>query len=94
MADPQGDTLLVRCKCGNPMRVSRQFVGREMTCYACGKTFVVGGVRPQPPDGIASDKAMVPSPLSQESPPPARKVRSSRWCTSSSPPPRLRRRRR
>ncbi|MCX5653305.1 MAG: PH domain-containing protein [Planctomycetota bacterium] len=71
MADPQGDTLLVRCKCGNPMRVSRQFVGREMTCYACGKTFVVGGVRPQPQDGIASDKAMVPSPLLQESPPPA-----------------------
>ena len=48
MADTQDGTLLVRCKCGNPMRVSKQFVGKQMTCYACGKAFVVGGAAPQP----------------------------------------------
>jgi hypothetical protein len=66
MADPQGDTLLVRCKCGNPMRVSKQFVGKEMTCYACGKAFVVGGSQPQAGGGSGggggNGKAMVPSP--------------------------------
>lgn len=67
MADPQGDTLLVRCKCGNPMRVSKQFVGREMNCYACGKAFIVGGVAPKPESG---GKAMVASPPLQAPPPP------------------------
>ena len=67
MADPQGDTLLVRCKCGNPMRVSKQFVGREMNCYACGKAFIVGGAAPKPESG---GKAMVPSPPLQTPPPP------------------------
>jgi len=67
MADPQSDTLLVRCKCGNPMRVSKQFVGKQMTCYACGKAFIVGGAKPQPQEG--ADKALVPSPP-PEAPPP------------------------
>ncbi|MCX5683091.1 MAG: PH domain-containing protein [Planctomycetota bacterium] len=76
MADPQGDTLLVRCKCGNPMRVARQFVGREMTCYACGKAFIVGGSQPQQPaaGGPGADagngKAMVPSAPPPQTPPP------------------------
>jgi len=48
MAETSGDTLLVRCKCGNPMRVSKQFVGKPMTCYACGKAFVVGEAVPKP----------------------------------------------
>ena len=68
MADPQGDTLLVRCKCGNPMRVSKQFVGKEMTCYACGKAFIVGGAKPQPQEG--ADKALVPSPPPEAPPSP------------------------
>ena len=71
MADPQGDTLLVRCKCGNPMRVSKQFVGKEMTCYACGKAFVVTGPQPQAGGerGSGGGKAMVPSPQPQAPPP-------------------------
>jgi len=83
MAETQGDTLLVRCKCGNPMRVSKQFVGREMTCYACGKAFIVGGPAPRAASGDAGGaggtgggggtggdarKAMVPSPPAQTPP--------------------------
>jgi hypothetical protein len=59
------------------MRVAKQFVGREMTCYACGKAFIVGGSQPQQPDAGGSDaaagngKAMVPSaPPPQTLPPP------------------------
>ena len=76
MANPQGETLLVRCKCGNPMRVSKQFVGKQMTCYACGKAFVVGGAAPQPAAGgsggagTGNGKAMVPSPPPPQTPPP------------------------
>ena len=47
MPESQGDTLLVRCKCGNTMRVSRQFIGKPMTCYTCGRAFIVGGPKPQ-----------------------------------------------
>jgi hypothetical protein len=53
MPESKGDTLLVRCKCGNPMRVSRQFIGKPMTCYTCGRAFVVGGPKPQAQAGGA-----------------------------------------
>lgn len=53
MDQQPGDTLLVRCKCGNPMRVSRQFIGKPMTCYTCGRAFIVGGPKPQAQAGGA-----------------------------------------
>jgi hypothetical protein len=53
MPESQGDTLLVRCKCGNPMRVSRQFIGKPMTCYTCGRVFTVSGPKPQAQAGGA-----------------------------------------
>ena len=83
MAQQPGDTLLVRCKCGNPMRVSRQFIGKPMTCYTCGRAFIVGGPKPQAQaggrgtacraptgdGGRAGDRSMVPS--AAPTPPPA-----------------------
>jgi len=47
MPESQGDTLLVRCKCGNPIRVSRQFIGKPITCYTCGRAFIVVGPKAQ-----------------------------------------------
>lgn len=83
MPEPQGDTLLVRCKCGNPMRVSRQFIGKPMTCYTCGRAFTVSGPKPQAQaggagagaggaggaDGSGGERSMVPS--AAPTPPPA-----------------------
>jgi len=83
MPESEGDTLLVRCKCGNPMRVSRQFIGKPMTCYTCGRAFVVGGPKPQAQaggrgtacraptgdGGRGGERSMVPS--AAPTPPPA-----------------------
>lgn len=41
MAEPGADLLVVRCGCGNQMQVSRQFAGRTVTCYACGRTLAI-----------------------------------------------------
>jgi hypothetical protein len=69
MAPPDSGTAQLRCSCGNVLTVSRQFVGRQVTCYACGKTFTVaarpGGAGPAGPPGgspAASAPAVPPVP--------------------------------
>jgi membrane protein YdbS with pleckstrin-like domain len=81
MADTNQDVRMYRCPCGNRIPVARQFVGRQVTCYACGKTLVIpsatgtrsgagaGGADPsavaRPPAAPAPPMPIAPSPPQQ-----------------------------
>ena len=78
MADTDPNVRMYRCPCGNRIPVARQFVGRQVTCYACGKTLVIpsatgtrsgagaGGADPsavaRPPAAPAPPMPIAPSP--------------------------------
>jgi hypothetical protein len=73
MAPPDSGTAQLRCSCGNVLTVSRQFVGRQVTCYACGKTFTVAA-RPSGagPAGTSGDSVATASSAAAQAPPSAR----------------------
>jgi membrane protein YdbS with pleckstrin-like domain len=81
MADTDPNVRMYRCPCGNQIPVAKQFVGRQVTCYACGKTLVIpsatgtrsgSGAGGADPSAVARPPtASAPAPVAQAPPMPA-----------------------
>lgn len=60
MPEPMKDVATLKCRCGNMLTVSRQFIGSYVTCYACGMKIAIR----KPGDGAAASSPAAPEPVS------------------------------
>jgi hypothetical protein len=63
MAEQKKDVATLKCRCGNTMTISRQFIGSHVTCYACGTTIEIR--KP----GAGADSRSGTAPLAKVPPP-------------------------